>query len=85
MFTAGLNGLAIVHTAFFGFLEVVERDAMGMLGTTLELVVFCALVWALLGSRTNVRRNNRGQGSGVRDRESVAQRLRARQKELTLK
>jgi hypothetical protein len=76
MFTAVSNGMALIQGAFFWFLEVVSRNAMGMLGTMLELVVFFALVWALLGSRTSVKR-------ATQDR--TAQRLRARQKELTLR
>jgi hypothetical protein len=76
MLTTGLNGLASVHLALSSLLEIVSRNALGMLGTMLELVVFCALVWALLGSRANPGRTQRDRN---------AQRLRARQKELTLK
>jgi hypothetical protein len=76
MFTAAMNGVALIQGAFYGFLELLSRDAMGMLGTMLELVVFCALVWALLGSRTNVKKTTLDRN---------AQRLRARQKELTLR
>jgi hypothetical protein len=76
MFSAGLNGLALVHFAFLNLLENAGRHAMGLLGTLLELVVFCCLVWALLGSRAIPRKTRL---------DTTAQRLRARQKELTLK
>lgn len=77
MLTAGLNGLALIHWSFLELWALVSRGAVGMLGTLLELVVFSALVWALLGSRSITGRTSRGRGD--------AQRFRARQKELTLK
>ena len=76
MLSAGLNGVALVHWSFMGLLQSAGHSALGMLGTMLELVVFCAVVWALLGSRSNSRRAQK---------EKPTQRFRARQKELTLK
>ena len=76
MLAAGLNGLALVDGSVLGLWAIVSRSALGMLGTMLELVVFCALVWALLGSRSVTGSTKQGER---------AQRLRARQKELTLK
>ena len=76
MLIVELNGLASVHLALSSLLESVSRNALGMLGTMLELVVFCGLVWALLGSRAIPRKTRL---------DTTAQRLRARQKELTLK
>jgi len=76
MFIAELNGLASVHLALSSLLEFVSRTAMGMLGTMLELVVFCAVVWALLGRKSSTGRARQSKS---------AHRLRARQKELTLK
>jgi len=76
MFIAELNGLGSVHLALSSLLEIVSRSAMGMLGTMLELVVFCAVVWALLGSKSTPRRPRESKS---------AHRFRARQKELTLR
>jgi hypothetical protein len=76
MLAAGLNGLAFIHWSFLELWVIVSRSAMGMLGTMLELVVFFALVWALLGSRSV---------TGKARQDERSQRLRARQKELTLK
>ena len=76
MLAAGLNGLALIHWSYLGLWEIVSRGAMGVIATSLELVVFCALVWALLGSRSLTGRARQDESD---------QRLRARQKELTLR
>jgi hypothetical protein len=77
MFTVGLCGLALIQWEKLAFLEsAIQRGGFGYLWTTLEIVIFGGLVWALVSSRANARKEQADR---------FTQRLRARQKELTLK
>ena len=66
MLTAGLNELALWGWGARFFAG--GHGGFGLLGTMLEVVVFGALVWALVSSRANNRRS---------EEEQMAQRLRA--------
>ena len=77
MFTVELCGLALIQAEKLGLVPaLVQGGDLGYLWTTLEIVIFGGLVWALVSSRANEKKTEADQ---------FAQRLRARQKELTLK
>jgi len=77
MFTVGLGGLALIQWEKLAFIEnAIQRGGFGYLWTVLEIVIFGGLVWALVSSRANARKEQADE---------FTQRLRARQKELTLK
>jgi len=77
MFTVGLCGLVLVQWENVEFIAGrIHGGGVGALWAVLELVIFAGLVWALVSSRANERMSEA-------DRED--QRLRARQKEVTLK
>lgn len=77
MLTVGICGLALIRLQNLGFIErAIQGGALGYLWTALEVVIFGALIWALVASSANARKS---------EADRLLQRLRARQKELTLK
>jgi hypothetical protein len=77
MCTVALCGLALIHWERFEFIKgAIQGGGIGFLWTALEIVIFAGLVWALVSSRANER---------MSEAHRADQRLRARQKELTLK
>ena len=77
MFTVVLSGMALIEWERLSFIDsAIQAGGLGYLWTMLEIVIFAGLVWALVSSRANARKAEADQ---------FTQRLRARQKELTLK